>query len=150
MLRALISAGHLAVGCLFLFSSLRKLQRPYDFLGTVYDYSIVGPMAGLVVASWLPWLELLISMCLIARVLGTGSLLLSSMLLACFTFVKASIVMRGMPVPCGCFGEVDRDPVTILSIAQTAVLLMITVGMLVHRCRSAASPDVVSESAEQI
>ncbi|UCG49519.1 MAG: hypothetical protein JSU94_06995, partial [Phycisphaerales bacterium] len=48
-LSAFIILVRLALGCLFIWSSLPKIRQPYDFLSSIYDYEIVGPRLGLFV-----------------------------------------------------------------------------------------------------
>lgn len=52
--------ARLALGCIFIAGSIAKLRQPYDFLGSVYNYELVGPGLGAVVAIVLPWLELFV------------------------------------------------------------------------------------------
>jgi hypothetical protein len=40
----------------FLSTSVAKFDHPYDFLGAVYGYELVGPQVGLRIARILPWL----------------------------------------------------------------------------------------------
>ncbi len=79
----------LALGCLFLWSSLSKIQLPHDFLGHVYAYRLVGPVSGMFVGMVLPWLELLVGACLLAGVFVGGALLASMGMGVLFTFVLA-------------------------------------------------------------
>ncbi|MFH1616423.1 MAG: MauE/DoxX family redox-associated membrane protein [Planctomycetota bacterium] len=54
-----------AIGCMFIYSSLPKIRQPYDFLASVYSYELVGPKVGMFVAMTLPFLELIVGICLI-------------------------------------------------------------------------------------
>ncbi|MCL5282251.1 MAG: hypothetical protein M1376_20390 [Planctomycetes bacterium] len=67
----------LGLGCLFLWSSVSKIQLPHDFLGHVYAYRLAGPASGMFVSMMLPWLELLVGACLLAGVFVGGALLAS-------------------------------------------------------------------------
>ena len=44
----------LVLGVMFLMSALPKIRQPYDFLGDVYGYEIVGPKLGMLIAMKLP------------------------------------------------------------------------------------------------
>jgi uncharacterized membrane protein YphA (DoxX/SURF4 family) len=67
----------IALGATFVFSSVGKLNRPGDFLAAVYDYQMVGPRLGVAVATVLPWLELIVGICLLAGILIDGALILA-------------------------------------------------------------------------
>ena len=44
----------LGLGAMFIASSLPKIRLPYEFLSSVYNYEIVGPKMGVLVAMVLP------------------------------------------------------------------------------------------------
>lgn len=94
----------LAIGCMFLISALPKIRQPYDFLGDVYGYEIVGPKLGMFVAMTMPWAELLVGICLLGSIFIGGALLISAGMGVMFTFVLSWAVYRGLDISCGCFG----------------------------------------------
>lgn len=95
----------LGLGAMFIASSLPKIRLPYEFLSDVYSYEIVGPKMGLLVAMVLPWLELLVGICLVGGVFVGGALLGSIALGMVFTFVLASALYRRLDISCGCFSS---------------------------------------------
>lgn len=95
----------LGLGCLFLWSSLPKIRQPYDFLSSVYDYQLVGPKLGMLTAMTLPWLELLVGLCLLGGIFVSGALLASIGMAGMFTFVLSWALYRGLEISCGCFGS---------------------------------------------
>lgn len=104
--RAVMRGGTVVLRCglglVFIFTAIPKLQQPYDFLSAVYNYELVGPIAGLWVALVVPWIELVVGISLCVGVMQCGSLLIAMLLLALFTFVRASAVYEGLPISCGC------------------------------------------------
>ena len=104
MLYAFTLVARVGLGCLFLWSSLPKIRQPYDFLSNVYNYELVGPKLGMLMAMTLPWLELLVGICLVGGIFVSGALLASVGMAAMFTFVLASALYRGLEISCGCFG----------------------------------------------
>ena len=113
----------IALGAVFLWSSLPKLRQPYDFLGSVYQYEMVGPKLGVFVATVLPWLEALLGVCLLGSVFVRGSLLLAAGLLAFFTFAQASVLWRGLAISCGCFGS-SGELISYATVLRTALLFV--------------------------
>src|SRR5210317_1320702 len=75
------------LGFVFLMGSLPKICQPYDFLGDVYGYEIVGPKLGVLIAMTLPWAEMLVGICMLSSIFIGGALLVSMGLGAMFTFV---------------------------------------------------------------
>jgi uncharacterized membrane protein YphA (DoxX/SURF4 family) len=102
----------LALGGLFVWTGLEKIQNPYDFLGAVYNYELVSPTLGLLVATILPWLEVCVGASLILRVMRRGAALLAVALFAIFTVALASATGDGLAISCGCGLESPATAVT--------------------------------------
>jgi cobalt-zinc-cadmium efflux system protein len=88
-------AMRVALGCLFIYSALPKIRQPYDFLHDVYNYEIVGPKLGLLVAMVLPWMEFMVGVCLLGGIFISGALLVCMGMAAMFSFVVAGHCIRG-------------------------------------------------------
>lgn len=124
--------ARLLLGGVLLWSSIPKLQNPYDFLSSVYDYELVGSQVGLALAVILPWLELILGICLIAGVLELGAFTLSTCLFLVFALARASVVMRGVKIPCGCAAKTSVV-MTAGDLWQSGLLLLICLAGLVSR-----------------
>lgn len=116
----------LALGCMFLYSSLPKIRQPYDFLSDVYSYELVGPQLGMLTAMALPWLELLAGICLVGGIFVGGALLASIAMAAMFTFVIASALYRGLEISCGCFGA-GAEIISYYTVIRACVILIFSI-----------------------
>lgn len=94
----------LVLGCMFLVSTLGKIRQPYDFLGDVYGYELVGPKLGMLTAMVLPWTELLVGICLLGSIFVGGALLVSAGMGVMFTFALSWAMYHELDISCGCFG----------------------------------------------
>jgi uncharacterized membrane protein YphA (DoxX/SURF4 family) len=92
----------LALGAVFIWTGLAKLQQPYDFLGAVYNYELVGPQTGWWIAAILPWLEVAVGASLVLGVWQQGGAFLAVVLFGVFTVAHASAAGEGLKIPCGC------------------------------------------------
>jgi uncharacterized membrane protein YphA (DoxX/SURF4 family) len=115
----------LALGCLFISSSLSKIQQAYDFLHDVYNYEIVGPKLGLLVAMVLPWMELVVGVCLRGGIFISGALLVCVGMAAMFSSVIVWALYQGLDISCGCFGS-GTDKVTYLTLMRALVILLVS------------------------
>jgi len=115
----------LGLGCIFLYVSIRKLQNPYEFLSTIYDYSLVGPRTGLLLAKLVPWFEAVIGASLLCGTFRIATLLCANGLLLSFAVAKASVVWRGLTVSCGCVGGDTHGVVTWTNVAWTCSLFAV-------------------------
>jgi putative oxidoreductase len=126
----------LGLGCLFLWSSLPKIRQPYDFLSSVYNYELAGPKLGMLTAMTLPWLELLVGICLVGGIFVTGALLASIGMAAMFTFVLASALYRGLDISCGCFGD-SAEVISYSTLIRACLILLFStaayIGMVILR-----------------
>lgn len=113
------------LGCLFLYSALPKVRQPYDFLGDVYAYEIVGPTLGVVMAMTLPWLELLTGICLLGGIFISGALLVSMGMAAMFTFVISWALYQGLNISCGCFGS-GTETITYVTLIRAVGILLVS------------------------
>ena len=121
-------ALRLALGGVFLLSSVNKLQHPYDFLSTVYGFRLVGPELGMAVAMMLPWLELFVGAALVAGVFLDGALLWSISLGGVFLVAQLFAIGRELDISCGCFTNVGHDPVGFATMVRTVAVLLFSMG----------------------
>jgi putative oxidoreductase len=116
----------LLLGCMFLYSSLPKIRQPYDFLSSVYNYELVGPKLGLLVAMVLPWAELLVGICLVGGIFVSGSLLVSIAMGGMFSFDIASALYRGLNISCGCFSASSTEQIGYITLIRALVIMLIS------------------------
>jgi len=112
------------LGGLFLASSLAKIRQPYDFLSNVYGYELAGPKLGMLAAMVLPWLELILGVCLIGGIFVGGALLFCFILTCFFTFVQASALHRGLSISCGCFNASGSGLIDYTTLIRSLFLLL--------------------------
>jgi hypothetical protein len=110
----------LGLGIMLLYSGLIKARHPYQFLSNVYDYELVGPELGKLVAVGLPALEVVIGGCLVGGICVAGALTGSVLLGAVFIFATASALYRGLNITCGCFGSSGMEVVAASAVARAA------------------------------
>ena len=128
--------ARLAVGGIFLWSAAAHLANPYYFLSTVYQYELTSAPVGAVVASVMPFLELMLAACLLSGTCPQPTWRLSSRLLLVFVGVQTSALVRDLSISCGCFGPEISQPVNLMSVAFTSALAVLAIaGALAARVR---------------
>jgi len=71
---------------------------------------LVLPWAiGVRLAFYLPWLEILCGLALIARRLYLGGLSILTALISVFIVATAAAKVRGLDITCGCFGHASKN-----------------------------------------
>jgi len=115
------------LGGIFIWSAIYKIKWPYIFLGNVYDYEIVGPQFGILIAMTLPWIELFLGVCLLGNLLTKGAILIATGMMGLFVFLHAYVIYKGLAISCGCFSVSDVQPVSYLSLFRNCLLLILCV-----------------------
>ena len=129
------SVLRMGLGGLLVWAGLAKIHNPYDFLGTVYNYELVGPQMGLVIATMLPWLELCAGASLVLKIAPRGGALLAAGLFAVFAVAQALASGDGLTISCGCgvgspAGEVTGSGKLAVSLGLLCASAVVLVGSM--------------------
>ncbi|MFO7716165.1 cation diffusion facilitator family transporter [Desulfosarcina sp.] len=121
----------LLLGVVFLYASYDKILHPQAFAQVVYNYQILPGAAVNLAALTLPWLELLLGLCLIAGVWLPGATALSSGLLAVFIGALVFNRLRGLDIHCGCFStESTRGPAGLWTVLRDVGFLVVALVLM--------------------
>ena len=139
----------LVLGAMFIASALPKIRHPYDFLFSVYSYELAGPKLGMFAAMTLPWLEVLVGICLVGDIFASGALLVSAGMAAMFTFVLGSAIYHNLNITCGCFGASSTEIVGYSTLIRACTILLFSMiayigciggfSLYTRKCNQAAS-----------
>jgi uncharacterized membrane protein YphA (DoxX/SURF4 family) len=121
---ALIAARLIMAG-IFIYASIDKIAHPAAFAKDVYNYQILPDNMINLTALVLPWLELLLGLCLLAGVWMPGAVLSVNGLLLAFLAALLFNMARGLDVNCGCFSTGSDAP-----IMSTTYYLLRDIGFL--------------------
>jgi uncharacterized membrane protein YphA (DoxX/SURF4 family) len=102
-----IALLRIVLGILFIFASIEKVVDPEAFATSIGGYRIVSAGPALLIATVLPWIELLCGFGFLFGVFVRGSALLALIMLSVFTVLVLSALWRGLDISCGCF---TREP----------------------------------------
>jgi len=100
-----ILTARVFLGSLLLIASIDKIADPLAFARSIEDYQILSGPVVMVIATVLPWIELICGMAMVFGLLIPGAALLSGALLFVFTLAVLSALFRGLDISCGCFSQ---------------------------------------------
>jgi uncharacterized membrane protein YphA (DoxX/SURF4 family) len=103
----LVLVTRIFIGLLFVFSSFDKIVDPSAFARSIAAYGMLPSWMPAIVATVLPWVELLCGFAVLFGVLLRGSSLLLSAMIVVFTLAVMSALLKGLDISCGCF---TQDP----------------------------------------
>ena len=99
------AALRLALGGVFLWAGVLKAMAPTALLADVENYRILPDLPSVLIALYLPYLEIVCGLALWCRRLERGAVALMGAMMAVFVIALASAWLRGLDIECGCFGS---------------------------------------------
>ena len=102
-------AVDLIVAAVFIYAGAIKALDPIRFAGDIDNYKILPWAIGVGLAFYLPWLEILCGLALIARRLYLGGLSILTALISIFIVATVAAKVRGLDITCGCFGYASKN-----------------------------------------
>ena len=124
----------------FIYAGVIKALDPIRFASDIDNYKILPWTIGVRLAFYLPWLEILCGLALIARRLYLGGLSILTALTSIFIVATIAAKIRGLDITCGCFGHASKNwsftGHLALDLAILAALLAIWTHE--HTCRKSA------------
>lgn len=103
MRRAIEWLCAILLAVVFLAACIPKIASPHDFAVAVFRYQILPHGLINLAAIYLPWLELVSAVALLAPGWRRGAALILFAMLAVFAAAMAFNLARGVNVSCGCF-----------------------------------------------
>ncbi|MDE2573327.1 MAG: DoxX family membrane protein [bacterium] len=123
-MRYVIFALRVAIGVVLLVAGLLKAPNPAALASTIVGFQLVpGAIAG-PMAVFLPWFEIMLGGYLIVGYLTRIAAWVACAEFAVFAAAIASVVVRGIHVACGCFGQRDAAPASWLDVARDVLLAL--------------------------
>lgn len=95
----------LFLGVFFLLAALGKAAEPALFAKEIANYAIVPEPLINLVALFISWTELIVSIFLIFGIRIKSSSAITAILLIIFILAVGSAMVRGLDINCGCFSQ---------------------------------------------
>ncbi|OPY88656.1 MAG: Methylamine utilization protein MauE [Smithella sp. PtaU1.Bin162] len=94
----------LTVAAVFLYAGCEKIIAPQEFATAIYNYRLLPDWAINVLAVTLPYLEVLLAVCLLVSIYVRGASFIAALLFLVFAIALTINLVRGLDISCGCFG----------------------------------------------
>jgi len=128
------------VGAIFIYAGVIKALDPIRFANDIDNYKILPWTIGVGLAFYLPWLEILCGLALIARRLYLGGLSILVALIGIFIAATIGAKIRVLDITCGCFGHASKNWSFSTHLALDSVLL-ISLLLLLRSARGRGSEE---------
>ncbi|MGA8655168.1 MAG: MauE/DoxX family redox-associated membrane protein [Chthoniobacterales bacterium] len=130
------------LGGLFMFAGVTKAYDPAGFATEIQNYQLLPWVGCVLLALFLPWVEVLAGGSLFLKGCERGALLLISTMLVAFSAALISAMVRGLNIDCGCFGRAIPSTGVVWPLIRN-VGLMILAGMLwIGRARGSGEGNI--------
>ncbi len=93
----------------FIYAGAIKALDPIRFANDIDNYKTLPWAISVRLAFYLPWLEILCGLALIARRLYFGGLSILTALVSVFIIATIAAKVRGLDITCGCFGHASKN-----------------------------------------
>lgn len=124
--------ARMALGLIFLYAAWDKIVDPMAFARIIRNYQILPDVLASGVALVLPWIEVVVGVCLLTGFVLRGAGLCATLMLAVFLSAMAWAWHKGISTQCGCFttkADAAISPATFVRDGSILVLaLLVTVG----------------------
>lgn len=144
LLLILTTLARYVLGGVFLFAALSKVMNPSAFALDVSHYRLLPDALIHPVALWLPALELVAGVLVVAGPFKGEAALWIGLMLVGFLGGEVQALIRGLDISCGCFGT-GSGKIDALSLLRNAGLLVLSIWIvfdegLRRRVKSSAAP----------
>jgi uncharacterized membrane protein YphA (DoxX/SURF4 family) len=136
----LILVLRVAIGGVLVVAGALKIGHPSDLASTIAGFRIlpqafIGPMA-----IGLPYFELGLGLYLVIGLYTRIAAIIALVEFVVFAGAIASVVLRGIPIACGCFGQADTSPASWLDVVRDVALALLA-GVIAWRAPGMLAVD---------
>ena len=131
LLRLIVAGVFVSAGVMKIWDFRHNQSATPDFTVAIQHFEILPyPDLAVVLAIYLPWLEIVAAFALFTRRLALGAATAVSGMTAVFLIALGSAWHRGLDISCGCFGK-DEVSINYPSLLSRDALLLATALVLV-------------------
>jgi len=152
MIRSIISNHYvlfvlrLLLGLTFLFACIDKMSDPSGFAKAIANYKLVSGSLATLVATVLPWIELLCALAILFGFYSRGASMLLCLMLCAFTLAVITGLIRGLDIACGCFTlDPSVNRIGWQKVLENIGLILVSLVLLFSRSDKFSLNDISSQ-----
>lgn len=121
----------LYIGGLFIYASMYKINYTAEFAETIVSYQMVPYWGVNLMAVFLPWVELIAGILLVAGIRVRSSAMIIGFLMLVFTVGIAVNLLKDSPISCGCFHTVG-EKISWRTLVRDFIWVLMTVHIFLY------------------
>ena len=137
VVRVVVAGIFLVAGVMKIWDFAHARSATPDFTIAIQHYELLSPDLSVLLAVYLPWLEVTAALALFVRKLALGAAAALLGMSAMFPAAIGSAWWRGLNIACGCFGKDEATADYRLLILRDLALLAAVAVIFVHEWRRA-------------
>jgi putative oxidoreductase len=114
-------------GAIFVYAGVVKALDPARFANDIANFKLLPWHATVLLALYLPWLEIICGAALIFKRLVSGALLILGLLCLVFLGALGLAKARGLDISCGCFGRMFIHSVSVSAMIDAGIFAVLLV-----------------------
>lgn len=118
------------LGAVFSFSAWSKIMAPQVLADAIVGFELVPESIALEAAIMLIWLELICGAFMILGLWARATVIVITAMLAIFQAGLVSVILRGIEIDCGCFGQFSEIHVGWSTVLRNTALLLFSATLL--------------------
>jgi putative oxidoreductase len=122
----------LVLGITFIAASIHKIMDPAGFAKIIYGYALFPDFSINLLASMVPFIELIAGTSIIVGVYQRSALILINLLLSGFIIIIGFNLFRGHQFDCGCFSFSGTNSMASASFLLIRNVLLLIVGLFLY------------------
>lgn len=107
--RIIVGIVRLALAAVFIYAGWLKARDPGQFIRDIWNYQLMPESYAFWLAAFVPYLEIVVGVCLIVGPRRRGAHAWIALMLVVFTGIILSAWARGLDINCGCFGRATGE-----------------------------------------
>ena len=115
----------------FIYASIDKIVHPQSFAQAVFNHQVLPEILINIIAIVLPWMELILGLCLFFNVWMNGASALTAVLMFIFMSTITFNLLRGLDVGCGCFSTSTEESMNSLTLIRDMIFLCLSLSLVV-------------------
>lgn len=124
--------ARMLLGVVFLLAAWDKIADPMAFAKIIRNYQILPDNMIGAVALVLPWIEVVVSICLVAGCATRGAGLSASLMMFVFIGAMAWTRHKGISTQCGCFTTKAEDAISLETFIRDGSIFVLALLVTVH------------------
>lgn len=113
------------LGVVLVAAGIPKVREPWMFYRIVQSYQVAIPLVPELVATYLPWVEVVCGTALLVGFARRGALLVSTVMFTVLFGALSVSLARGLIVDCGCFGVHGGGQIGLVSVVRAFILAFV-------------------------